>query len=83
MPETNLSSLVLMDGTEEVNRVARIPVVLVSIKRSMGYHRARSAGLSAAWVQRSKEKIYDPWGIESNVTVRSLFDLPAALEDGR
>ena len=43
---------------------------------------ARSAGLSAAWVQRSEEKIYDPWGIEPNVTVRSLVDLPAALEDG-
>ena len=43
---------------------------------------ARSAGLSAAWVQRSEEKIYDPWGIEPNVTVRSLIDLPAALGDG-
>jgi 2-haloacid dehalogenase len=43
---------------------------------------ARSAGLSAAWVQRSEEKIYDPWGIEPNVTVHSLIDLPAALEDG-
>jgi 2-haloacid dehalogenase len=42
---------------------------------------ARSAGLSSAWVQRSEEKIYDPWGIEPNVIVRSLVDLPAALED--
>jgi 2-haloacid dehalogenase len=42
---------------------------------------ARSAGLSAAWLQRSEEKIYDPWGVEPNVTVRSLTDLPAALED--
>src|SRR6266481_5673918 len=33
---------------------------------------ARSAGLSAAWIQRSEEKIYDPWGIEPNVTVRSM-----------
>jgi 2-haloacid dehalogenase len=40
---------------------------------------ARSAGLSSAWVQRSEEKIYDPWNIEPNVTVRSLVDLPAAL----
>ena len=40
---------------------------------------ARSAGLSAAWVQRSEEKIYDPWGIDPNVTVRSLIDLSAAL----
>jgi 2-haloacid dehalogenase len=43
---------------------------------------ARSAGLSAAWVQRSEQKIYDPWGIEPNVTVRSLIDLPAVLGDG-
>jgi len=43
---------------------------------------ARSAGLSSAWVQRSEEKIYDPWGIEPNVTVRSLIDLHAALETG-
>jgi 2-haloalkanoic acid dehalogenase, type II len=42
---------------------------------------ARSAGLSAAWVQRSEEKIYDPWGIEPNVAVRSLIELPAALHD--
>jgi 2-haloacid dehalogenase len=42
---------------------------------------ARSAGLSAAWVQRTEGKIYDPWGIEPDVTVRSLIDLPAALEN--
>jgi 2-haloacid dehalogenase len=42
---------------------------------------ARSAGLSSAWVQRSEEKIYDPWGVEPNVTVRSMIDLPAALQD--
>jgi hypothetical protein len=43
---------------------------------------ARSAGLSATWVQRSEGKIYDPWGIEPDVTVRSLIDLPAMLGDG-
>jgi 2-haloacid dehalogenase len=42
---------------------------------------ARSAGLSTAWVQRSGEKIFDPWGIEPDLTVRSLIDLPAALAD--
>ena len=41
---------------------------------------AKSAGLSSAWVQRSEEEIFDPWGIEPNITVRSLSDLPAALE---
>ena len=40
---------------------------------------ARSAGLSAAWIQRSEATIYDPWGIEPNVTVRSLVELPSAL----
>jgi 2-haloacid dehalogenase len=40
---------------------------------------ARSAGLSAAWVQRSEASIYDPWGIEANVTVRSLVELNSAL----
>ena len=43
---------------------------------------AGSAGLSSAWVQRSEEKIYDPWGVEPNLTVRSLIDLPAAFENG-
>jgi 2-haloacid dehalogenase len=43
---------------------------------------ARSAGLSSAWVQRSDEKIYDPWGIEPDITVCSLIDLPTALGDG-
>jgi len=42
---------------------------------------ARSAGLSSAWIQRSEEKIYDPWGIEPDITVRSLIDLHAALKD--
>ena len=37
---------------------------------------ARSAGLASAWVRRSEEKIYDPWGIEPDITVRSLIDLP-------
>ena len=40
---------------------------------------ARSAGLASAWVRRSEETIYDPWGIEPDITVRSLIDLPAAL----
>jgi 2-haloacid dehalogenase len=43
---------------------------------------ARSAGLSAAWIQRSEEKIYDPWGMEPNVTVRPMIDLPVVLRGG-
>lgn len=33
---------------------------------------AISAGMKAAWVQRSKQAIYDPWGIAPTITVSSL-----------
>ncbi len=33
---------------------------------------AISAGMRAAWVQRSKDSIFDPWGIEPTITVTSL-----------
>ncbi|MFA7553341.1 MAG: haloacid dehalogenase type II [Spongiibacteraceae bacterium] len=36
---------------------------------------ARSAGMHAAWVQRSSSTIFDPWGIEPTVTIRGLDDL--------
>lgn len=36
---------------------------------------ARSAGMKAAWVKRSQEAIFDPWGIEPTLTVESLADL--------
>ncbi len=36
---------------------------------------AISAGMRAAWVQRSKEAIFDPWGIEPTITVRDLGEL--------
>ncbi|MCU7933131.1 MAG: haloacid dehalogenase type II [Candidatus Thiodiazotropha sp. (ex Codakia rugifera)] len=36
---------------------------------------AISAGMKAAWVQRSQEAIFDPWGIEPTVTVGSLSEL--------
>ena len=36
---------------------------------------AISAGMNAAWVQRSREAIFDPWGIEPTITVRSLVEL--------
>jgi 2-haloacid dehalogenase len=36
---------------------------------------AISAGMRAAWVQRSQEAVFDPWGIEPTITVRSLRDL--------
>jgi 2-haloacid dehalogenase len=36
---------------------------------------AVSAGMRAAWVRRSKEAVYDPWGIEPTITVSSLTEL--------
>jgi 2-haloacid dehalogenase len=36
---------------------------------------AISAGMKAAWVQRSPAAIFDPWGIEPTVTVSSLAEL--------
>jgi 2-haloacid dehalogenase len=36
---------------------------------------AVSAGMRAAWVRRSNELIFDPWGIEPTITVSSLCDL--------
>ena len=41
---------------------------------------ARSAGLSAAWVQRSDKKIFDPWGIDPSLIVHSLSELRPAVE---
>lgn len=36
---------------------------------------AISAGMCAAWVRRSKEAIFDPWGIEPTITIESLEEL--------
>lgn len=36
---------------------------------------AISAGMRAAWVQRSPDAIFDPWGIEPTVTINSLGEL--------
>jgi 2-haloacid dehalogenase len=36
---------------------------------------AISAGMHAAWVKRSKNAIFDPWGIEPTITVRNLGEL--------
>lgn len=41
---------------------------------------AISAGMRAAWVQRSKEAIFDPWGIEPTLTVESIGELQVKLE---
>ena len=36
---------------------------------------AISAGMKAAWVRRSPEAVFDPWGIEPTITVSSLTEL--------
>jgi 2-haloacid dehalogenase len=36
---------------------------------------AISAGMQAAWVRRSQEAIFDPWGIEPTIIVGSLGEL--------
>ncbi|TNF97689.1 MAG: haloacid dehalogenase type II [Gammaproteobacteria bacterium] len=36
---------------------------------------AISAGMHAAWVRRSQEAIFDPWGIEPTITVANLGEL--------
>jgi 2-haloacid dehalogenase len=40
---------------------------------------AISAGMHAAWVQRSEDAIFDPWGIEPTVTVTSLRELADSI----
>ncbi len=36
---------------------------------------AKSAGLRAAWVRRSPDAVYDPWGIEPDLVVEDLEQL--------
>lgn len=40
---------------------------------------ARSAGLRAAWVRRSPDAPFDPWGVEPTATVASLADLAGLI----
>ncbi len=40
---------------------------------------ALGAGMRAAWVQRSPETPFDPWGVEPTLTVRSLLDLATRI----
>jgi 2-haloacid dehalogenase len=41
---------------------------------------AISAGMKGAWVQRSPEAIFDPWGIEPTITVQNLSELAATIQ---
>ncbi|NTW50311.1 MAG: haloacid dehalogenase type II [Chlorobiales bacterium] len=43
---------------------------------------AKAAGLKAAWIKRSENKIFDPWGIDADAVVSDLRAL-ADFMDGR
>lgn len=42
---------------------------------------AISAGMKSAWVQRSRDAVFDPWGIEPSVIVKSLIELDKRLSE--
>ena len=41
---------------------------------------AVSYGMRSAWIQRTPDSIFDPWGIEPTITINKLTDLPLQLE---
>jgi 2-haloacid dehalogenase len=41
---------------------------------------AISAGMRAAWVKRSPDALFDPWGIEPTLTVNSLLSLAEQID---
>ena len=41
---------------------------------------AKAAGLNTAWIKRDNKKIYDPWGIEPDLTVSNLIELNKQLQ---
>jgi 2-haloacid dehalogenase len=40
---------------------------------------AKSFGMKAAWVKRSSAAIYDPWGVEPDLVINNLDQLPHQL----
>ena len=40
---------------------------------------AMSAGLGGIWVQRNPSAVFDPWGIEPNLTVKNLEELDSKI----
>ena len=44
---------------------------------------AISAGMRAAWVKRSAEALFDPWGIEPTLVVRCVAELAARIGEPR
>jgi 2-haloacid dehalogenase len=41
---------------------------------------AISYGMRSAWVQRSPEAVFDPWGGEPSLIINKITDLKSALE---
>ena len=41
---------------------------------------ALSAGLHSAWVKRSEDAIFDPWGVDPTITIQNINDLLSAME---
>jgi len=41
---------------------------------------AVSSGMRAAWVKRSPDSVFDPWGIEPTLTVDTLVDLAERID---
>ena len=44
---------------------------------------ATSYGMNSAWVQRSVENVFDPWGIEPTLVVSDLVELSTHLKQGK
>jgi len=42
---------------------------------------AISAGMKAAWVRRSQESVFDPWGINPTLTVKNLNDIIEQIKE--
>lgn len=40
---------------------------------------AINAGMQAAWLQRSHNVVFDPWGIEPTISIKSLLELPELI----
>jgi 2-haloacid dehalogenase len=41
---------------------------------------AISSGMRAAWIKRSPDALFDPWGIEPTLTVNSLSNLAEQID---
>ena len=41
---------------------------------------AISAGMRAAWVRRSQQALFDPWGIEPSLTIEDLAELANKIQ---